>query len=392
VRVLGLAANGNTNGSGCGNCTNYIELGGTPYGNLWSGSGTPANYFDVVAVAPYFGYILPDSWGADASGLTRAFTEMNSGGALPTGSGANTTTNSGNNYTLTSSSLCGNGGLSSPTNEVVTCLKFNATNTDNATLAVDGGTAYPLYYPIGNSSTIYQYQLQSGQVTQGETVDASFTTRTAAPAWSPTTTYSQNNFVSGSDGNTYLSNGNSNLNHDPINDSISCPGSSTNWTCITPAWWITGATGASGGMISSAVSSIVTATLNTLTALGVTLPLVSYEFGTSMVAIADPLQTIFIDSINADSRMTAAYISFLNQTKSAGLTAVQNHYYDIGAWNIFGTWGMKQNTYDVPSAKQNGIYTWITSNPRTQLPFLFNRDLPGHPANDDRPVGLNKAA
>ena len=362
-RVLGMAANGNSDGVGCGSCTNYIELGGTAYGNLWSGSGTPKNYFDAVAIAPYYGYSLPDSWSADASGLTKAFTEMNSGGVLPTGRGANKTTNSGNNYSLTSSSLCGNGSIpAAPANGTVTCAKFNATNTGNMTLTVDGGTQYPFYYPRGQTCCISSYQLSSGQITANSTWDIAFTTQTGAPAWASGATYSTGNFVSGSDNNTYISVGNSNAGHNPVTDG------GGHWTAITPAWWLVNGNGQTGGMIANAVSTIVSPTLSTLSKLGITLPLVSYEMGISMVDIADPLQLILENKVNADNRMTNSYINFLNQIKSAGLTGMQNHYYDVGIWSIFGAWGMKQNTYNPSSAKQQGLESWIITNPKPSLP------------------------
>jgi hypothetical protein len=386
-RVLGLAANGNAKGSGCGNCTNYIELGGTAYGNLWSGSGTPESYFDVVAVAPYFGYLLPDSWSADAAGLTKAFTEMNFGGILPTARGANKTTNSGNNYSLISSSLCGNGSIPvKPANGTVTCAKFNTTNTGNMTLTVDGGTQYPLYFPVGNTTSIIQYQIGSGGVSANSTWDIAFTKQTGAPAWVFGTTYSQGNYVSGSDSNTYISVGNGNIGNNPITDG------GVHWTALTPAWWLVNGTGQTGGMIVNAVATIVSPTLTTISKLGLSLPLVSYEMGLSMVAIADPFQLILENKINADNRMTAAYISFLNQIKSAGLTGIQNHYYDIGAWTIFGAWGMKQSVYNPPSAKQNGLNSWITLNPKSSLPYLLNRDLPGRPASDNSPAFIDQAA
>ena len=99
-RVLAGAAVGNSAGN-CGNltCTNYMELGGSTYGNLWSGASTAATHFDVLAIAPYFqpsGADIPAAWGVT---LSNFFTEVNVGGVIPNSSGANKTTNSGNNYT-----------------------------------------------------------------------------------------------------------------------------------------------------------------------------------------------------------------------------------------------------------------------------------------------------
>ena len=102
-----------------------IELGGLA--NPWSGYATAYQHFDAYAIAPYYGYPVPDSWSADGTGLTNVFTEMDSGGALPSTSGANTTTNVSNAYSLTSSSACGNGAIpSTPSNETMTCFKANA--------------------------------------------------------------------------------------------------------------------------------------------------------------------------------------------------------------------------------------------------------------------------
>jgi hypothetical protein len=57
--------------------------------SLWSGGPCGKNYrIGAVAIAPYFGYTVPDSWTSDPDGgLTRLFQEINQGGADPNWAG-----------------------------------------------------------------------------------------------------------------------------------------------------------------------------------------------------------------------------------------------------------------------------------------------------------------
>jgi len=52
---------------------------------LWSGAPC-ARYFDVIAIAPYFGYNIPNTWTSQPDGgLTSLFTEITQGGLSPGG-------------------------------------------------------------------------------------------------------------------------------------------------------------------------------------------------------------------------------------------------------------------------------------------------------------------
>ena len=55
--------------------------------SLWSGAPCTENHgISVLAIAPYFGYTVPDSWTTQPDGgLTDLFTEVNSGGLAPGG-------------------------------------------------------------------------------------------------------------------------------------------------------------------------------------------------------------------------------------------------------------------------------------------------------------------
>ena len=58
--------------------------------NLWSGAPCATNHgIGALAIAPYFGYTVPDSWTTDPDGgLSNIFPEINSGGVTPAPSGA----------------------------------------------------------------------------------------------------------------------------------------------------------------------------------------------------------------------------------------------------------------------------------------------------------------
>ena len=57
--------------------------------NLWSGAPCANHGIGALAIAPYFGYSVPDSWTTDPDGgLDKLFTEINSGGVTPAASGA----------------------------------------------------------------------------------------------------------------------------------------------------------------------------------------------------------------------------------------------------------------------------------------------------------------
>jgi hypothetical protein len=379
IRVIGAQAAG-----GAPNST-LLELGGPSQQNLWS-STTAASHFDAIAYAPYFGYGVPDSWSAGGPGLTSLFQEINSGGAIPSTNGANITTNSGNNYLLTSSANCGNGAIgATPANGTMTCFKANATNAGNATLTVDGGTQHPLYKIAGPQSAVSSYQIGSGGIQSGSSYIASFTSQTGAPGWSSSATYGAQRIVSGSDGNTYVSRVNSNSGNNPIGDS------GVHWQAITPAWWIcNGCSPAHGGMIAQSAGWIRSRYSDLATIRVSNLKIIGYEMGQSIVNIADTFTYYLMSLANADTRMSTAYGNYLSALKSANMN-IMLHYNDIGPYGIFGTWGFKQHVYDSTSPKQNALQTWILSNPRSAQPYLLKRDL-DPAANDNAPAFLNGSA
>jgi hypothetical protein len=267
----------------------------------------------------------------------------------------------------------------------MTCFKANATNTGKVTLAVDGGNQYPLYRTSGGTHTVASYQIGSGGIQNGASYIASFTSQTGAPAWAPGTTYSSTRVVSGSDGNTYVSSVNSNTGNNPVGDG------GVHWQAITPAWWIcNGCSPASGGMISQSARWITSRYSDLATIRASNLKIISYEMGQSIVSIADTFTYYLMLLASADTRMSTAYSNYLSALKSANMN-IMLHYFDIGPYSIFGTWGFKQSLHDATSPKQNALETWILNNPKSSQPYLLKRDL-NPAANDNAPAFLNEAA
>ena len=168
------------------------------------------------------------------------------------------------------------------------------------------------------------------------------------------------------------------------------------WQRITPAWWVcNNCAFLSGGMINFAASAIITPTLATMSALSVSMPLVCYESGDSILDIGDTFTYYTMLEAHADSRWLSVYNQYYSAIKSAGLTGVCLHFNDIGA-SIFGTWGYNPNMYGRSGLaavlpKQQSLYNYISANPKMNLPFLLKRDL--DPAsNDNDPMWLEKAA
>jgi hypothetical protein len=365
-RVLNLGPNQNTQGTTCSNCANWWLLGGPSQGNLWSG-WTLAN-FDVGASAPYFEDNIPDAWGSSAL-LGKLFTQIETGGQLPIISGANTTTNSGNAYSVTSSSACGNGAIPSvPANGTATCFKTNVNNTGNTTLSVDGGPAYPLYWPLSAQNNITSFQMPSGTLSASSPWMAVFTTTTGAAAWSSATTYSAGFPVTASDGNTYYSIAGSNTNINPVGDG------GVHWQALTPAWWFCPNCGGAGnvGMIVGSAIPVITQTLATMASNSVSFPLICYESGEQILNIGDTFTYYTMLAAIQDNRWLAVYNQYYSAVKAAGLTGVCNHFNDIGA-NIFGTWGYNPQMYTAnglspAAAKQQSLYNYIRANPKVSLP------------------------
>jgi hypothetical protein len=373
-RVLGLGSNQNSQGTTCGNCANWWWLGGPAQGNLWS--GWSLSHFDVTTVAPYITDAIPAAWG-DPNLLGNVFTAVQTGGGLvPSSSGANTTTNTGNDYSLTSSSACGNGAIpATPSNGTITCFKASATSTGNTTLTVDGGTKLPLYWVVSGTNSISSFQLASSpngtNLVSGTTYYAVYTTTTAAPAWAVGTTYAAKFPVSASDGNTYYSIAAGNVGIDPTTDG------GVHWQPLTPAWWnCPSGCGAGssngGGMITHTAIPITTQTLATMSALSVSMPLTCYESGEQMVNSGDTFIYYTMSAALADPRWIPAYLQYYAAVKSNGQTGACLHYNDFG-WSIFGTWGLNSTMYSgsglaSPSPKLQSVLQYIQQNPKVSLP------------------------
>lgn len=359
-RVLGLGPNQNTQGTGA----NWWWFGGPAQGNLWS--GWTLAHFDAGVLAPYFIGAVPDAWGAPSL-LGNLFTEIQSAEIIPSTSAANTTTGSGNNYVLTSSSLCGNGAIpATPTNGTITCFKPNIANTGSSTLKVDGGTQFPLYLVQSASNNITSFQLSSGLLATGTGYNAVFTTTTGAPSWSSSVTYSAGFPVVASDGNTYFSIAGSNTNINPVGDG------GVHWQALTPAWWLClGCGGSNGGLINSAMKDI-TDTTATMASLSVSMPLVCYESGQSIVNIGDTFTLYTMNEAQADSRWLSVYAQYYAAIKANGETGTCGHYNDIGT-SIFGAWGFNSEMYTSTGIapvipKQQSLYNYIQANPKVSLP------------------------
>lgn len=124
-----------------------------------SPGGLAYQYFDRIAIAPYFGEDPPPSWVSSADGgLTQLFTELESGGLQPTGSPVCTTGGTNIAYTVSSNiSSCGSAGSVTcpPADQTILPVNFNQGSGANPTLAVDGcGTAYQIQNPPGTNTTV----------------------------------------------------------------------------------------------------------------------------------------------------------------------------------------------------------------------------------------------
>ena len=276
-------------------------------GNATLWSGTAAANADYLATAPYFGNGTNDplAWTAQADGgLTYFFTEQNSGGILPTavvtgncGNGAGETCDAGGNtaFTLTS-------GLSlsdPPPNGTCLAMKFNAAIGTAATLAVDGGTAYPL-------ANDYGVALAAGGVGSGATTTFCFTNATSAG--SVTAQWYQNFFLGyvGTSGN--------------------------GWMAQAIDWWVA----------------------NAATAATYHVGLVAYESGEQYVPGNNATYETWFYAAMRDARMGTAYTTYYTamRAQSSGVFVV---FEDIGAFSQFGMYGVLENVTATTSPRYSAV-------------------------------------
>lgn len=292
--------------------------------------GSAQQYYDRVAIAPYFGYDPPPSWVSSGDGgVSQVFTEMNTGGLIPTGSPVCTTAGTNTAYTVSSNtSSCGSSGSVTcpPADQSILPIKFNATQGTSPTLAVDGcADAYPIEDPPGTAVT---------GISANEILNVSYMAVDSA--------------------------------------------------------WVISPLGYSGGMLTKA-NSWMAAWSSYLSGLSPAIPMVCYESGQTFTANSTTLT--MLTNVNNDARMYAAYLAYYGDWKTNGGETC-NHYVDVGTWDDFGFWGALQAVVQSFSYKYVALRNYIIQNPCgwtncSKGSFFLDRDLPGHPANDDRPVGLD---
>jgi hypothetical protein len=313
-------------------------------------AGTAAANVNNIALAPYLpsgGFqIAPLAWTADADGgLTKFFTELTTGGVLPTavvtgncGNGAGKTCDSGGTsaFTLTS-------GLSlsdPPPNGTCLGVTFNAANGTAPTLAVDGGTAYPMVTRFGVA-------LGSGAQGANSVTAFCFTNQTSAGSVTPS---------------WYLQ---------PLGYTNGVHGGWTNqvldvWVCDAAV--LAGSPGCSTNFSSTPVG------MN------------AYESGQNFVAGSNTPYENFYYAAMRDNRMGSAYTAYYNGLRTS-TTGLINVFSNILQFSAFGTWGVLEGINSTTSPRYEASKNFHN--------YLLNRDLHrGAPANDndDTPVGLNKAA
>ena len=264
-------------------------------------TGTVAQNVDALATAPYFGEMIPVAWTADSDkGMGKLFTEMETGGVMLTGANAPTLGGSANAYTLTS----GLNVPATPANQTEVQFKTNIGNTGASTLAVDGGTAYPLVDAGGNP-------LGSGYFGANQTWVAVFTSAVGSGA-------------------------------------------------VTPAWRIYYPAYPGGTQIKQALDQ---AASDKSVASAAGLPLVAYESGQSLVDYqhqhAD-LDTLYTNA-NHDPRMGTAYTNYYNGWKALGGGMI-NNFADISQDSTWGCyWGALNNVWQTSSPKYNALLAYISN-------------------------------
>jgi hypothetical protein len=125
-------------------------------------------------------------------------------------------------------------------------------------------------------------------------------------------------------------------------------------------------------MISNAVTGIIGDTTTTMGSLSVSLPLVCYESGQSIVNDGDTFTLYTMNEAQADSRWLSVYAQYYAAIKTNGETGTCGDYYDYDA-SIFGAWGYNPEMYtssglSATIAKQQSLYNYIHANPKISLP------------------------
>lgn len=271
-------------------------------------------HFDVYAIAPYFngGERLPSAWTADADGgVAKFYTEYTSGGLLPTSASAShTTAGTSTAFTVTS----GQGLPSTPANGTIVNVKFNVANGASATLAADGGAAFPL-------QNVHGATIGTGALALNAVWPFVFTSATCQGTIA------------------------------------ACTGS------VTPGWrqQAFGYTGSNGsGYIYEGLSWITSAITNVTQPRG--LPLIGYEFGQTMSDFGqgDTTQTYSTTVANQSVQMGLVYQQFLAAVPALGGT-IMWHYADFTPPGDFGQFGMQENVNQATTPKTSALAAFIAS-------------------------------
>lgn len=318
--------------------TSQALLGVPGTNNQFVYSGTPIvgtqTSFNVkgFAAAPYYGYEVPQAWSGNIDGgMANFFTEVNSGGLIPASTNVNALTpvftpnnlgGSPNAYTLTSDVHWGNGAIpATPANGTMIQFKVPSgatacggspcVNTGASTLAVDGGTAYPISYSAAGTN-VTPGQISSGPVLYA----AAFTNKTS----------------SGS---------------------------------VTASWVIVGdgggniTTGYAGGMIKQAMDSYNSNIANNTYGL----TMLAYEGGAGFGAVTDgvELTTLYQTATRNAAMLTAQSNYYTSYSILTGAT-LMNQYVDVSVYTIGAMFGLLENTNQSSATpKYAGAINFINS-------------------------------
>lgn len=371
-------------------------LGGSDGGNInyWNPPGsTVGTHVDAVCIALYFDYNdVPYCWTNDADGgLAKTFTEITTGGLVPTGVGANTTTGTSTAYLLTSDANWGGGTIpATPPEQQPIQFVAHVTQGAGATLKVDGGNAYPLQDPVGTPTNTYL------PITAGQTYCATFmSARTAIVTGSISgTTLTVTAVTQGwlwvggtitgtgiTGGTTITASQNEDLDHltglggvgtytVSISQTVSGTTITETQSVGAPGAWVvlTQQLGYPGGMIQQPMDEIPT----NLSVIG-TKKLLIYEWGQGFVdydfvhgrypdSSYTQLDSLYI-ALNRDARMGAAYTNYLNRFVAAGGPNAPNHFADVSVYinsiNKTGYWGALETVQQSGTPKYNALVNFI---------------------------------
>lgn len=335
-------------------------------------TGAASGHVDAVAIAPYFGYITPQAWTDPAlNGLDLLFKEITTGGPLPSGAGAATTSGSSTAYTLAGTLPA------TPPKASLVAAKMHATSGAAPTLAVNGGTAFPIVTNIygvqgvadnGSGKVRITVDNSFGLVTGdtinvagiGGTTEANGNSQTATVIDFQHIDLTSVSFVHAWTGNGTVSRVAPAGTYTINSTYVFCFTTATASGAVTPCWAQTAASDAnSAGMLGQMATYITPQkTIND----GLSLQTLGYEFGESLVS---PFQfdytNLFLAAVR-DPRMYAVYLSYIADIEATGVTKI-NHLGDISVYNRFGSWGLIETAFQVSSPKYDGIRDYISRNP-----------------------------